>query len=64
MLTEEICDEFVREFGIEHDDTLVLLKTLIATKMIHVDLNKPIADTGILNIVKVPDFKVVRNHAS
>nr|BDV19794.1 hypothetical protein [Escherichia coli] len=64
MLTEEICDEFVREFKIEHDDALVLLKTLIATKMVDVDLDKPIADTGILNIVKVTDFKVVRHHAS
>jgi len=60
MLTEEICDEF----EIEHDDALVLLKTLIATKVVGVDLDKPIADTGILNIVKVPDFEVVRHHAS
>lgn len=32
--------------------------------MVDVDLDKPIADTGILNIVKVTDFKVVRHHAS
>jgi len=64
ILTEAICDGFVRELKVEHDDALVLLKTLIATKMVEVDLDKPIADTGILNIVKVPYFQVVRNHAS
>lgn len=64
VLTEEICDGFVREFEIEHDDALVLLKTLIATKMVDVDLDKPIADTGILKIIKIPDYKVVRHHAS
>ncbi|QDZ89032.1 TnsA endonuclease N-terminal domain-containing protein [Shewanella decolorationis] len=64
ILIEDICDEFVREFDLEHDDALVLLKTLIATKVVNVDLNKPIADIGILNIIKVQDFKVVRHHAS
>ncbi len=64
LLIEEICNEFVREFEIEHDDALVLLKTLIATKMVKVDFDKPIADIGILNIVKDPNFKVVRHHAS
>jgi len=64
MLIDEICDEFVREFEIEHDDALVLLKALIATKMVNIDLDKPIADTGILNIVKVSDLKVVQHHAS
>ena len=63
-MIEEICEGFVREIEIEHDDALVLLKTLIATKMVDVDLDKPIADTGILKIIKIPNYKVVRHHAS
>ncbi len=62
-LIEEICDEFFRVLEIAHDDTLVLLKTLIACKLIEVDLNKPIADAGILNVFKVSNSSLVRHHA-
>jgi hypothetical protein len=52
-LIEDLCNDFIRELNVEHDDALVLLKVLLATKQVCVDLNKPIAESGILQVVKV-----------
>lgn len=64
LLIENLCDSFVREFHIEHDDALILLKALIAAKMITVDLNKPMADTGIIDVLAVSDIGEARYRAS
>lgn len=47
---ESLCNVFVEKLNVDHDDALVLLKILIAKKFVLIDLNNPIADTGILNV--------------
>ncbi|AYD45710.1 MULTISPECIES: TnsA endonuclease N-terminal domain-containing protein [Yersinia] len=63
-LVEDICNDYISEMGIEHDDALVLLKSLMVHKLIEVDLNKPIADTGILEILKISNHQMVQNYAN
>lgn len=50
---EPLCNAFVNELGVEHDDALVIVKVLIEKKMLLVDFNNPIADTGILNVIGI-----------
>lgn len=63
-LVADLCDNFVRELQVETDEALVLLKILLATKQIKADLNSPIADTGIVNIINVVDHETERQDAS
>lgn len=64
VLIEELCNTFVQELGVEHDDALLLFKVLLATKQVAVDLNKPIADTGIVEVIHVNRHKLEHKHAS
>lgn len=64
VLIEELCNTFVRELGVEHDEALVLFKVLLATKQIAVNLDKPIADTGIVDVLQVSRQKLEHHHAS
>ncbi|PSJ45243.1 heteromeric transposase endonuclease subunit TnsA [Zobellella endophytica] len=50
---ESLCNTFIDNLAVEHDDALTLLKTLIAKKMVLIDLNNPIADTGILHVTGI-----------
>ncbi len=52
LLIEDICNDFIHNLNIEHDDALVLLKILFATKEITVNLDKPIGDIGIVEVIK------------
>ena len=52
LLVEDICNNFIRKLNIEHDEALVLLKILFATKKITVNLDKPIGETGIVEVLK------------
>ncbi|WP_345315387.1 TnsA endonuclease N-terminal domain-containing protein [Ferrimonas gelatinilytica] len=64
VLIEEVCNTFVQEIGIEHDDALVLFKVLLATKQVVVNLDKPIADTGIVEVLNVLSQDMECHHAS
>lgn len=64
VLIEDLCNTFVQELGVEHDDALVLFKVLLATKQVAVDLDKPIADTGIVEVLHVNRQKLEHQHAS
>ncbi|WP_335911028.1 TnsA endonuclease N-terminal domain-containing protein [Shewanella indica] len=64
VLIEEVCNAFVQEVGIEHDDALVLFKVLLATKQVVVNLEKPIADTGIVEVLSVASQAMERHHAN
>lgn len=64
VLIEDLCNLFIREIDIEHVDALILLKVLIAKKLIVVDLNKPIADTGIIEITQRSNNLGVQSYAS
>lgn len=53
IFVESLCNIFVEKLSVEHDDALVLLKTLIARKLVLIELNNSIADTGILNVTGI-----------
>ncbi|WP_444902930.1 TnsA endonuclease N-terminal domain-containing protein [Microbulbifer sp. CnH-101-E] len=54
VFIEDICNNFIQKLNVEYDYALPLLKMVIATKLIEVNLDKPIADTGILEIMAIP----------
>jgi hypothetical protein len=64
LYIEDLCNLFIREMDIEHNDALVLLKVLIARKFIVVDITRPIADTGILEITQISNDLGVHSYAS
>ena len=63
VLVEDLCDAFIRELGVEHGDALLLLKSLMATKLVNVDLNKPIAETSVLEIISISHHGLEQRHA-
>ncbi|MBY6187543.1 TnsA endonuclease N-terminal domain-containing protein [Marinobacter hydrocarbonoclasticus] len=64
LLIEDLCNSFVHELGVEHDDALVLFKVLLATKQVVVDLDKPLADSTIVEVLQVTLQKLEHHHAS
>lgn len=64
LLAEDLCNSFIQEPEVEHDDALVLLKMLISKKLVELDLGKPIAETEILHIINILNNKVMQQHAS
>ncbi len=64
FLLEDLCNDFFRKIDIDHDDALVLLKALIVNKLIEVNIDKSIVDTGIVEIIKISDNFMVHHYAS
>ncbi|PMN90690.1 TnsA endonuclease N-terminal domain-containing protein [Enterovibrio norvegicus] len=60
-LVEDVCYGFVRELGIEPDEALMLLKCLLATKQVSVNLNTPIEETGVMDVTHV-DMESAEKH--
>jgi hypothetical protein len=50
-LKKEICEMFIHEIGIDHDEALSLLLTLIARKNVLVDFNYLIEESGFIDIL-------------
>lgn len=48
---EDICNLFITKLGVESTDALNLLRTLIADKLVQVDLDQRMVDTGLINIL-------------
>lgn len=48
-LVSDICENFNINLGITENEAILLLKFLITSKEIIVDLNRPIAETGVLS---------------
>lgn len=53
VFVESLCNVFVEKLSVEHDDALVLLKALVARKLVLIELNNSITDTGILNVTGI-----------
>ncbi|AJJ01226.1 hypothetical protein BZ21_3160 [Yersinia pseudotuberculosis] len=49
-LTEELCRQFIQKLGAGREEALMILRILIGTKRIVVDLNKMVVDSGIIDI--------------
>lgn len=63
FLVDDVCNGFVRELGIEPDESLMLLKSLLATKHVTVDLNNPIEETGLIKVTCVDMDDSEQNYA-
>lgn len=63
-LIEELCNIFVQELGVEQAEALVLFKVLLATKQVVVDLDKPIAEPGVAEVLEVNYQKLEQYYAS
>ena len=52
-LIKDLCNTFIKIIGVEHDRALGILKTLIARKIIEVDMDVLISESQIINIINV-----------
>lgn len=52
-LQEAICNAFITKLSVESTDALNLLKTLIAEKLVLVNLDQTMIDTGLINIIDI-----------
>ncbi|GAB1107344.1 transposase [Shewanella algae] len=64
VMIEVLCNTLVLELGMEQEDALLLFKVLLATKQVVVDLDMPIADTGIAEVLQVNRQEMEHYHAS
>lgn len=64
ILIEELCNTFVRELGVDKSEGLVIFKVLLATKQVVVDLDRPIAEPNVAEVLKVNSHKLVKCYAS
>lgn len=59
---KDICNMFIKTIGIEHDNALNLLRTLIAEKYVEVDLSILIEESDVIEIISlVKHIKEVAN---
>ena len=63
FLIKELCQELASLTSLTTDETLTILKYLLSDKYILVDLTKPIAAMGTINITKILDASMVNNRA-
>ncbi|BDC84690.1 transposase [Aeromonas caviae] len=64
ILIEELCNTFVQELGVDQEEALMLFKVLLATKQVVVDLDKPIAESSVAEVLEVNFQKLEQHHAS
>lgn len=64
ILIEELCNTFVQELGVEQAEALVLFKVLLATRQVAVDLDKPIAEPSVAEVLEVNCQKLEQCYAS
>lgn len=64
MQISDICNTFVHEIDISHDDALTLLKFLLADKEVKVDLSRPIVLSGMLEVIGIIAAGDSRKYAS
>jgi hypothetical protein len=62
-LVEDVCKEFIEALDIDSDESLMLLKILLATKQVTVDLNNPIEETGLIKVMCVEMNDSEQNYA-
>lgn len=63
VLTEDICDQFINQLGVSEDEALLILKLLIADKDVVIDLDRPVAETGVIEIKQVRIHEKTQQHA-
>lgn len=62
-LVEDVCKGFIEVLEIDPDESLMLLKSLLATKQVTVDLNNPIEETGLIKVTCVDMDDSEQNYA-
>ncbi|HCT4328920.1 TPA: Tn7 transposase TnsA N-terminal domain-containing protein [Morganella morganii] len=62
-LVEDVCEGFIEALDIDSDESLMLLKSLLATKLVTVDLNNSIEETGLIKVTRVDMADSEQNYA-
>ena len=55
---------FALSLGVDQEEALMLFKVLLATKQVVVDLDKPIAESSVAEVLEVNFQKLEQHHAS
>lgn len=53
----DICDQFVNEMGMKHEMALTMLRSLIGSKRVNVDLSSPLENADFINIFSIRNFE-------
>lgn len=59
-LIKDLCNMFIADTGVEHDRALGILQTLIAKKLIEVDMSVLITESEIIDITGVVELEKIR----
>jgi hypothetical protein len=62
-LVKDVCEGFIEALDIDSDESLMLLKSLLATKLVTVGLNNSIEETGLIKVTRVDVGDSEQNYA-
>ncbi|MCY7296243.1 TnsA endonuclease N-terminal domain-containing protein [Alteromonas sp. a30] len=62
MITDQVCSEFSLKFDIDGAQALSLLKTLFAKKIVDVNLDNPMPESGVFEVINISQARA-KQHA-